>query len=252
MRADRAAYRATAQKRERLQRHQAHSSDSAWEAELTHEPTALHAQRLQAVHEALRACGARTVADLGCGDGALVRRLLADTRIDRVSAIDSDLSALGRLERSAPSGVLAIGRLRLLHGSFAQPHAELGRPDAVVMLETIEHVEPTQLSAVEQHVFGALQPTAVIVTTPNQEFNVLFGMAPGQMREAGHRFEWSRHQFRAWAAGVALRRGYALHISGIGAADPHRGSPTQMATFTHWAAMRLSGTRAQASHHGTA
>lgn len=200
------------------------------------EPSTLHALRLEAVHAALRASGARSVADLGCGDGALVRRLLADGAIEHLIAIDRDLTALGRLERSMAGQGLAPGRLRLLHGSFTQPHAEMGQPDAVVLLETIEHVEPSQLSAVEQHVFGRLHPPTVVITTPNREFNPLFGMAPGQMREPGHHFEWSRHQFKAWASGVALRRGYALQITGIGTADSQHGSPTQMARFTRGSA----------------
>jgi 3' terminal RNA ribose 2'-O-methyltransferase Hen1 len=218
--------------------------DLAWDDAAPREPTALHALRLQTVHETLRACGARSVADFGCGDGALVRRLLGDTAITRIVAIDSKLSALGRLERSAlAAAALVSGRLRLLHGSFTTAHTGLRAVDAVVMVETIEHVEPARLSGVEQHVFGVLKANAVIVTTPNQEYNVLFGMAPGQMRESSHHFEWSRQRFRAWAAGVALRHGYALRITGIGAADPHHGSPTQMALFTHWASNRRGEAR---------
>jgi cyclopropane fatty-acyl-phospholipid synthase-like methyltransferase len=196
------------------------------------EPTALHALRLQAVHEALRASGARSVADLGCGDGALVRQLLADPAIGRVVAIDRSLSALGRLERTVDAAHLFGGRLVLVQGSFTAGHRALAGVDAVVMVETIEHVAPALLSAVEQHVFAGLHAATVIVTTPNQEYNEIFGMAPGQMREPGHHFEWTRQRFRAWAGGVAQRQGYVLAICGIGAADLHRGCPTQMATFT--------------------
>jgi hypothetical protein len=104
------------------------------------------------------------------------------------------------------------------------------------MVETIEHVAPARLSAVEQQVFRILRPCTVVVTTPNQEFNERFGMAPGQMREPGHHFEWSRQRLRAWAQGVAQRQGYGLDIVGIGEVDPHRGSPTQMAVFSRSAA----------------
>lgn len=212
--------------------HAAFWQDEASVDDVTPEPTALHVLRLEAVHDALRACGARSVADLGCGDGALVKRLLADPHIVHIVAIDSDLSALARLERATARDAAARGRLRLLHGSFVQRRSDMGQPDAAVMVETIEHVALTQLSSVEQQVFGVLRPTTVIVTTPNQEFNVLYGMAPGQMREPGHQFEWTRQRFRAWAAGVALRRGYGLKLTGIGMTDPHYGSPTQMAQFT--------------------
>lgn len=39
-------------------------------------PIRLNDQRLMAVVEALRATGARTIADLGCGEGKLLQRLL--------------------------------------------------------------------------------------------------------------------------------------------------------------------------------
>ncbi len=199
--------------------------------DLPREPTVLHEQRLQAVHEAIRAAGGGRVADMGCGDGALVRRLLPDPAVDRIFALDRSLAALARLAASVEPAVLSSGRLTLLQGSFTGAQPALAGVDVVAMVETIEHVAPELLSAVERLVFGALMPGAVIVTTPNQEYNELFGMSPGQMREPGHCFEWPRSRFRAWAAGVALRSGYSLQIAGIGLADPHRGCPTQMAVF---------------------
>ena len=165
------------------------------------EPTALHAARLAAVCEVLHASGARRIADLGCGDGVLVRRLLADPRVERVVALDRSPGALAALERLASPQDLRSGRLVLVQGSFTQPHRALAGVDAVAMLETIEHVEPERLSGVERQLFGRLCTQTVVVTTPNQEYNPLFGMAPGQMREPGHRFEWPRARFQAWVEG---------------------------------------------------
>ena len=197
-----------------------------------HEPTALHEARLGAVCEALQVSGARRVADLGCGDGLLVRRLLADAHFERIVALDVSLGALAALERSVPVQALRSGRLVLVQGTFTQPHRELAGVDAVAMLETIEHVEPARLSGVEQLLFARIGAPTVVMTTPNQEYNELFGMAPGQLREPGHRFEWTRARFRAWAQGAALRHGYDVRFAGIGDADPWRGSPTQMAVFS--------------------
>ena len=54
--------------------------------------------------------------------------------------------------------------------------------------------------------FGAARPGAVIVTTPNAEYNVRLRDAPGRaMRHPDHRFEWTRAEFAAWADGVAGR-----------------------------------------------
>jgi small RNA 2'-O-methyltransferase len=196
------------------------------------EPSDLHAQRLQAVEDHLLASGVRSVADLGCGRGALSLRLLQHPQFERVVGVDLDLPALAALERQALGlGADAAARLRWLHGAFTQPHAELRRLQAVAMVETLEHVALGQLSAVEQVVFGHIRPRITVITTPNREFNPLFGMAPGQMREPGHHFEWTRAQFATWARGVARRRGQGLTLAGIGPADALAGAPSQMAVF---------------------
>jgi small RNA 2'-O-methyltransferase len=196
------------------------------------EPSDLHAQRLQAVENHLLASGARSVADLGCGRGALSLRLLQHAQFERVVGVDLDLPALGALERQAQAlGAAAAARLRWVHGAFTQPHAELRGLQAVAMVETIEHVPPGQLSAVEQVVFGHIQPRIAVISTPNREFNPQFGMAPGQMREPGHHFEWTRAQFATWARGVAARRDQTLTLSGIGRAEALVGAPSQMAVF---------------------
>ncbi|HUG21890.1 methyltransferase domain-containing protein [Piscinibacter sp.] len=218
--------------RSRRERVQTEQEPCKWLDEaLPREPTALHEARLDAVCGWIRAAGARSVADLGCGDGLLVRRLVDDARIERVVGVDVSLPSLGRLERDLPHAC-ASRRVVLVHGSFTDRHPELAAVDCVAMVETIEHIALDRLSRLEHEVFDALRPLTVIVTTPNQEFNVLFGMAPGQMREPGHCFEWPRARFRAWAAGVALRHGYASTFSGIGDADPWRGCPTQAAVFS--------------------
>ena len=99
-------------------------------------------------------------------------------------------------------------------------------------MEVIEHIDPPRLGALEQVVFGSARPGAVIVTTPNAEYNALFpGLEPGQFRHRDHRFEWTPDAFAAWARGVAARRGYGLTLAGIGPEDPRCGAPTQLAVF---------------------
>ena len=51
------------------------------------EPASLNDLRHQAVLRALQECGAATVLDLGCGEGRLLRLLLADPRFSRVVGV---------------------------------------------------------------------------------------------------------------------------------------------------------------------
>jgi small RNA 2'-O-methyltransferase len=194
------------------------------------EPTALHAMRIDTVLTHLLDCGSTSVADLGCGGGLLVQRLLAHPGFHSVVGVDVSAAALWKVERDN-SAEIRTGRLRLIHGSFTDPHQDLLGLEAVAMVETIEHIPPSRLSRLERWLFEQWRPSAVVITTPNQEYNVLFGMAPGQMREPGHCFEWPRARFRQWACGVAMRHGYALELFGIGDDDPRLGSPTQAARF---------------------
>ena len=61
--------------------------------------------------------------------------------------------------------------------------------DAGVAMEVIEHIDPPRLEAFEDAVFWHAKPKTVIITTPNREYNPVFGMPEGRMRHRDHRFE---------------------------------------------------------------
>jgi small RNA 2'-O-methyltransferase len=194
--------------------------------------TPLHEERLDAVVAKLLDSDAATVLDLGCGSGSLLRRLVAEEQIAKVRGVDVSAEALLRAERSLESERWDSGcDWRLHHGSFAEPEDSWAHFDAAAMVETLEHVPPEQLSLVERSVFTVARPRTVVITTPNCEYNRLYGMEEGEMRHADHKFEWSRAKFRAWASGVAERNGYEVSFEDVGRAEPLFGSPTQMAVF---------------------
>jgi SAM-dependent methyltransferase len=192
----------------------------------------LHIERLDAVVRTLQSGGATSVLDLGCGPGELLLRLRENPQFVRLLGIDIDARALADAR-------LALGldwlrpdaRLSVRLGSFEEADAGLKDFDAAVMLETIEHIPPGHLPRVERAVFAGMHPRLLLVTTPNQEYNVLHGMASGRKRHVGHHFEWTRAQFQHWAGGVAQRHGYSVSFSDLGPPDPVRGSSTQLASF---------------------
>jgi 3' terminal RNA ribose 2'-O-methyltransferase Hen1 len=196
-------------------------------------PIRLNDIRHQAVVDTLIALGAWRVADLGCGEGRLLQRLAADRRFTRLYGLDAamrDLSWAARrldLERGVPSD-----RITVLHGALTYRDTRWSEVDAACLIEVIEHVDLDRLPALEAVVFGAARPPAIVVSTPNVEYNVRFqGMTPGQLRHHDHRFEWTRAEFRAWADAVAARHGYGVRFEAIGVDDPDVGPPTQMAVF---------------------
>lgn len=195
--------------------------------------SALHAHRLDAIVRLLLDSGATSVLDLGCGRGELLQRLLPHAQLTRLVGIDIDERALA-LARSALGIDLldTTRRVVVRYGSFEERDAELAGFDAAVLLETIEHIDAGRLPRVEQAVFAGMRPQLVLVTTPNREYNPLHGMARGQRRHPGHRFEWDRAQFRQWAEGVAARNGYAFTCADLGPPHPVHGASSQLARFS--------------------
>lgn len=201
----------------------------------------LHEQRHGVVLSVLQAKGAKRVLDLGCGEGRLLRELLKHKTFERLVGMDVAHRSLEiaadrlRLEQLPPA---LRQRVELLHGSLMYRDRRLEGFDAAVLCEVIEHLDEPRLTALERVVFGAARPGVVVVTTPNREYNVMWEtLSAGAMRHRDHRFEWTRDQFRLWAAGVCSRHGYSVELRGVGdpgvtPAGEQVGSPTQMGVFT--------------------
>lgn len=184
----------------------------------------------------LKELGVDTVADVGCGDGALLATLLADPSFARVIGTDVSATALARAHRRLHADTMSerqAQRLDLFHSSVTYRDARLAGLDAIVLMEVIEHLDLDRLPALERAVFGHARPWHVVVTTPNREYNPLYeGLAGGGMRHPDHRWEFTRGEFTDWATSVWRVYGYRAAMSGVGDAHPDLGSPTQMAVFT--------------------
>jgi 3' terminal RNA ribose 2'-O-methyltransferase Hen1 len=192
-------------------------------------------ERVGAVLAVLKAESARSVLDLGCGEGRFLRALLADAAFDKIVGVDVSHRALERAgERLRLEDLPARRRERisLLHSALTYRDKRLAGFDAAVIIEVIEHLDRARLRAFERVVFEFSRPTTVIVTTPNVEYNVHFpGLPAGRFRHRDHRFEWTRTEFEDWSAEVAARHGYAVRFLPVGPNDPTTGAPTQMGVF---------------------
>ncbi|MEX2642280.1 MAG: methyltransferase domain-containing protein [Acetobacterales bacterium] len=193
----------------------------------------LHAQRLAAVDNALQMADAKSMLDLGCGSGPLLRRLALGGRIRRIVGVDTSSHQLRLLSQwLAQSQVPETVEIELVNASVTEIRADWSGFDAAVLIELIEHLAPDRLSRIEKTVFGHARPRTVIVTTPNRDCNALLGVPARRLRHSDHKFEWSREKFGGWSTGVARRNGYEIRLHGIGVEHPGAGAPTQMAVFT--------------------
>ncbi|MFJ6678295.1 3' terminal RNA ribose 2'-O-methyltransferase Hen1 [Microbacterium sp. NPDC091382] len=198
-------------------------------------PTPLREHRAEAVLAALADVGAHRVVDMGCGPGALLARFAKDRSFTKIVGVDVSARSLdqaARMLRLPEASDAERERIELLHGSVVYRDERLRGFDAMVLMEVVEHVDPSRLGALEDAVFASAAPGAVVVTTPNADYNVLYADLPaGAFRHDDHRFEWTREEFRAWAEAVGARHGYAVEFRPVGEADADRGAPTQLALF---------------------
>lgn len=203
--------------------------------EILEAPMRLHDLRQDTVARVLVESGASVVADLGCGEGKLLRRLLKERSLKKLIGLDASTRSLERaaerLKLGEPGGA-SPERVTLLHGALTYRDSRWHEAEAAALIEVIEHLDPDRLPHLADVVFGA-GLRAIVMTTPNAEYNALFeGMAPGAMRHPDHRFEWTRQQFQAWTEAVADSHGYQVRHEGIGDVHPELGPVTQMAVFT--------------------
>jgi 3' terminal RNA ribose 2'-O-methyltransferase Hen1 len=208
----------------------------AGEEQSLEKPLSLNEQRYEKVMDTLLAKGARSVIDLGCGEGKFLKKLFRESVFDKVAGMDVAMRSLEIASRRLRLDALSEHqkkRIALFQGSLLYRDTRLSGFDAACAVEVIEHLDSPRLAAFERNVFEFAGPGVVIVTTPNIEYNVRFeSMAHGTLRHRDHRFEWTRTEFQVWADKVAGRFGYAYEWAPIGPEDAEVGPPTQMAIFT--------------------
>ena len=198
----------------------------------SHEPlpkrrTSMQELRRTAVVDALRMVGARSVLDAGCGEGHLLRELVTEPGIGRLAGVDVSVAALGR----ASDSLSRFAAVELWQSSLMYSDNRCRGFDAVVLMEVIEHVEPDRLDTVESSVFETMAPSSVIVTTPNRDYNALYGLGGNEFRHPDHRFEFSRAEFEHWCERLAGEYRYSVTVSAIGEMDINVGSSSQLAVF---------------------
>jgi 3' terminal RNA ribose 2'-O-methyltransferase Hen1 len=196
----------------------------------------LNETRLMDVLAELKASGAQSVIDLGCGEGRLLKLLLKDRQFQKITGLDVSIRSLEAASdslRLADLPSLQRQRIELTQGSLMYRDKRFADYDAAAVVEVIEHIDQARLLAFERVVFEFAKPRTLIITTPNQEFNRIWKSLPaGSMRHLDHRFEWTRTEFQKWAEDQANHFDYTVRFKGVGPTVENIGAPTQMAIFT--------------------
>ncbi|MGZ3680983.1 MAG: 3' terminal RNA ribose 2'-O-methyltransferase Hen1, partial [Ktedonobacterales bacterium] len=110
----------------------------------------LHEQRLQAVMAAVRDAGARSLADLGCGEGRLLSLAMQERSLTRILGIDVSTFALARARRRLHLDTLPETqrqRIEVVQGSLLYRDRRLEGFDVAALVEVIEHLDVPRLGA---------------------------------------------------------------------------------------------------------
>ncbi len=211
------------------------TSETSEPEEPVEQALGLHEQRLNAVMAAVREVGARSLADLGCGEGKLLALALKERTLTRIVGIDVSSQALAianrrlHLDRLPPA---QRERIEIAQGSVLYRDRRLEGFDVITLVEVIEHLDAPRLSAMERVVFEHAHPRRVVITTPNREYNVRWEqVSTRRLRHRDHRFEWTRAECQAWAERVAAAYHYRFSHQELGPADPELGAPSQLVIF---------------------
>ena len=212
------------------------SSQSAEKKEKAEKKLNLNAQRLGSVIAALKNCGARSVIDIGCGEGNLLRMLLREKQFEKIAGTDVSSSALRRacekIKYDYASDFIR-NRIELFQSSLTYKDSRFKGFDAACVIEVIEHLDLSRLCAFEKVLFNFTKPRFIILTTPNREYNVKYeNIGTDKLRHSDHRFEWTREEFRNWAEKASAQYGYTVRFSEIGETDDVFGASTQMGVFS--------------------
>lgn len=194
----------------------------------------LHQLRLNAALEVLKASEAKTVLDLGCGEGRLLKMLLREGQFTRIVGADVSFQTLQVASRRLYLKEMTPKqkeRIELVQSALTYRDRRFVGFDAAALIEVIEHLDLERLPALERAVFEFARPKTVVVTTPNREYNAHYNMAEDKLRHRDHRFEWTRQEFTTWVNAVAEKFGYTANIEGVGEGDPNWGAASQMAVF---------------------
>jgi len=194
----------------------------------------LHDTRLEAVCDELVSTPVKSVVDLGCGEGKLLKLLLAHPQLTHITGMDVSPRALEIANRRLKIDRMPDNqrkRIKLIQGSLTYRDRRIEGFEAAALVEVIEHLDPDRLRALEKCVFRYAAPDKVVVTTPNKEWNATFTEDEHQMRHSDHRFEWTRSEFEQWCKSIADSHGYTYIIKPLGEDTEGIGAPTQMAVF---------------------
>jgi hypothetical protein len=197
----------------------------------------LKEQQENFILERLKALKVKTVMELGCGDGLMLRQLLNTEQFTSIVGVDHSYCSLSNAETACKSATpISAVDLSLYQGSICKADARLAC-DALICIDKIQMIEPSKLDKFSSAVFESYAPQSVLISTPNADFyssllEIKYGKEDSKRVCNKFDFEWTSNAFIEWAQHCASKYGYDCMLSGVGVFDCYtNGYCNQIASF---------------------
>lgn len=192
----------------------------------------LNAQRQTEIMSTLIRLDAKSVLDLGCGNGSLLELLAQAKRFSKIGGMD----IAARNIEEARKKLCAPGRRfceaeNVFVGSLTYKDNRISNYDTLVLSEVIEHFELERMDLVMKNIFENARPNLFIMTTPNKAYNIEYHLKDDEIRHPDHRHEFTEAEFSSFCQKLASQYNYELEMSTIGEKLPELGAPTLMGIF---------------------
>lgn len=145
--------------------------------------------------------------DLCCGEGRFIRKTRKMYPELQILGLEAHPQRAIRAQQTNKSD-----NVQIKHGNVLFPDIEEKwlLPDCLTLIEAIEHV-PTRKKRDKLLILirDLFQPVHFILSTPNIEYNVNFGLSPDELRHRDHAIEYTFEQFEEQVVGL-LKKDYEI------------------------------------------
>lgn len=133
------------------------------------------------------------VVEFGCSTGQLPKALATNNAEVIYLGIDSDFKSIEKAKRK----LRKFDDFMFSQKDFMYEYIDDAiLPTVILLVEVIEHLDDNDRKTLAKLMDYVYTPEYIVITTPNVEYNVNYGLAEGQYRHSDHKIEMEEWQLR--------------------------------------------------------
>ena len=179
---------------------------------------ALYNERNNAIINVLRKNKIKSVLDLGCGDGKLLKQLYLNEEFELLGGVDISQRRINKLRSYFENNK----KVQLFEQSFFIINESYFNYEGFVLSEVIEHLPLKKTYELIDFILEYYVPNIIIITTPNRSYNTNYQVLHSGLRHISHIFELSDNDARTFTEKISKK--HSFYIITHGYSDPSHAS----------------------------